>query len=290
MKKKIVIEIKPLITCKTINGINTAILDGEYKINSETNIQETYVDSVVFERTWTPDAYSTLTLPFSINVDNIEGIASLLKFNGLGQKNENGQEIWYVSMAKLWETGNDGVTIKAYKPYMILMESEKMIIHSQQTIKIEEPANAKTIEEIDGWQFKGTLTYKQWTDEDPELGLAYGFAAEAKDDISIGQFVKAGVGAWISPFRAYLLNKSSANKIKSNYTGAKVSTMKLPDVIDIVIDDEAEEKTTVIGKFNTRTGEIHMNTAKQTYDLKGRNVGNKANKARGAYYGKKVVK
>jgi hypothetical protein len=28
----------------------------------------------------------------------------------------------------------------------------------------------------------------------------------------------------------------------------------------------------------------------RTFDIKGRNVGNKANKARGAYYGKKVLK
>ena len=287
VKKKIVIKVTPLITFSTYDGIYTAIFDGEYKIHSEFNILETEVDSVVINRKWTPGAYSTLTLPFSTSVNKIEGLSALLKFDGLKKEVVDGQNKWSVVMKKLWEKGKDDVTINAYKPYMVLTESENLIVHPSQTIIIEKSANANTVEEISGWQFKGTLTYKQWSDsEDSELGIAYGFSAEAQDDITIGQFVKVGIGAWISPFRAYLVNKSSASNIRSNYAGAKAPTMSLPNEIDIVIKDEAEEKTTVIGKFNTRTGEIRMNTAKQTYDLKGRNIGNKAIKAKGAYYGK----
>jgi hypothetical protein len=59
--------------------------------------------------------------------------------------------------------------------------------------------------------------------------------------------------------------------------------------MDVVVDD-GDGETTVIGQFNTRTGEFRMNGAatRRTFDAKGRNVGDKVNKARGAYYGKKV--
>ncbi len=64
--------------------------------------------------------------------------------------------------------------------------------------------------------------------------------------------------------------------------------------MSIVIDNGIDngEQTTVIGHFNTRTGEIRMNrvATDRVFDIKGRNVGNKANKARGAYFGKTLKK
>ena len=56
----------------------------------------------------------------------------------------------------------------------------------------------------------------------------------------------------------------------------------LPEIIDVEFVDE-NKKTTAIGRLNTVTGEIRID---KWFDLKGRSVGNKANKARGAYYGK----
>ena len=63
----------------------------------------------------------------------------------------------------------------------------------------------------------------------------------------------------------------------------------LPETIDaeFVRETANGEKTTFVGRMNTRTGEFKM---LRDYDLKGRNVGNKANRSRGAYYGKKVIK
>ncbi|MBR6853877.1 MAG: hypothetical protein IKN03_00520, partial [Fibrobacter sp.] len=64
-------------------------------------------------------------------------------------------------------------------------------------------------------------------------------------------------------------------------------TVNTPDELDIAVEGD-NNQTTVIGKFNTRTGEMRMNSMKHTYDLKGRRV-NGTNNARGAYYGKKVL-
>jgi hypothetical protein len=73
--------------------------------------------------------------------------------------------------------------------------------------------------------------------------------------------------------------------------GASVKPgQELPEFMSIVIDSEDgnEEHTTVIGQFNTRTGEFKMNYDRGKFDLKGRRV-NGTNNARGAYYGKKVL-
>ena len=67
---------------------------------------------------------------------------------------------------------------------------------------------------------------------------------------------------------------------------------ELPEFMSVIIDVDGDgdgKETTVIGQFNTRTGEFKMNYDRGTFDLKGRRV-NSANKARGAYYGKKVLK
>ena len=71
---------------------------------------------------------------------------------------------------------------------------------------------------------------------------------------------------------------------------ASIDEDGLPDQMEVVIverdENGTEEHTTVIGKFNTRTGEFKM---LRNYDLKGRKV-NSTNKAHKAYYGKKVLK
>ena len=96
--------------------------------------------------------------------------------------------------------------------------------------------------------------------------------------------------------RAYLVRddkKAQLARANGAYVNRpSVVQEELPEIMSIVIDNgrDDEGQTTVIGHFNTRTGEIKMIPQNRTFDIKGRNVGNKANKARGAYYGKKVLK
>lgn len=136
------------------------------------------------------------------------------------------------------------------------------------------------------------------------MGHAYGFSASKTDDgkIQVGDFVKVGVGAYIYPMRAYLVRSkipestSPVQGVRAN--GAYVmrpsfAQEELPELMSIIIDDENGDgkQTTVIGHFNTRTGEIKMNSAatQRAFDVKGRRVNGK-NNARGAYYGKNVLK
>ena len=85
------------------------------------------------------------------------------------------------------------------------------------------------------------------------------------------------------PFRASLFNMKAGQK-----SGGQLKPMPdLPESLDVVIaSTEGENGTTSIGRINVRTGEFIMN---RNYDIKGRKL-NGAPKARGAYYGKKVLK
>ena len=144
------------------------------------------------------------------------------------------------------------------------------------------------------WAFRGTLNYKKWDKNvDDELtacggkSCIYGYAAS---DDKLGQFVRVGDGAYIYPFRGYLVNTNpppATPLAPANASYVLRPTVDIPDELEIVVDGD-NGQTTSIGRFDTRTGEIHINNMKHTYDLKGRRV-NGANNARGAYYGKKVL-
>ena len=282
---------KDVVTTIKSAGKKFAVIDGEFGGNGDINIAENVeVAGVSFGRDFTPGVFSTLMLPFDVSTANVRGVNMLLKFNGLRQKDDKS---WVVSMKKVWvkgESQNDA-DIKANTPYMVLMDESSLRIDGGVTLKkTEEPV--ASVEGSD-WEFHGTLGFKQWKEGDPDLGRVYGFAAVAQDGISAGQFVKAGAGAYIYPLRAYLLAPKKASGVRG-VAGNTISTMSLPENIDVVIEEDdvpaTEPKTTVIGSFNTRTGEFKMNAVNRVYDLKGRNVGNSVNKARGAYYGKKTVK
>ena len=69
---------------------------------------------------------------------------------------------------------------------------------------------------------------------------------------------------------------------------------ELPKMISVVRDDDGKngsEQTTVIGQLNTRTGEFTLHrSVDRVFNLKGQAYSKDARKARGAYYGKKVLK
>ena len=198
----------------------------------------------------------------------------------------------------------DYTDMLANTPYMLIMNDQTFAIKSgaypitlKETTVAEEDANGS------GWTFRGTWKYKEWgaKNVDPETGYAYGFAAKTtagsgNNQINVGDFVKVGEGAWIRPMRAYLVKTTvMASLARANGAYVKrpsVVQEELPEIMSIVIDNgrDDDEQTTVIGHFNTRTGEIKMIPQNRTFDIKGRNVGNKANKARGAYYGKTLKK
>ena len=305
-----------------LDGTNSAVINGDYSHKDKPNEQrdavaipnDIVVNNVVMSRKFPVNVYSTIVLPFSVNTENVEGLSAVLYYNGI--KKENGKST--IRMKVLWAEDNlimgkngqyvhyNHTNMLANTPYLLLMndptfaiKSEAYPITLERTTPAEEDANGS------GWTFRGTWKYKEWGPKqedspenyDSETGYAYGFSAAASGDkINVGDFVRVGEGAWIRPMRAYLVRddkKAQLARANGAYVNRpSVVQEELPEIMSIVIDNgrDDEGQTTVIGHFNTRTGEIKMIPQNRTFDIKGRNVGNKANKARGAYYGKKVLK
>ena len=303
------------------NGITRAELDGNYGSESEDvaiNIPgNTTVDKVEFTRSFPTGKFSTVVLPFDVNTSEVSGLDAVLRYNGIG-KDKNGKNA--IRMKVVWATDKwvkdnnikddkdnlmhyDATGLTANTPYMMQMSNPTFKVNNTAPIVLKQTAEAET--DKDGWIFRGTWEYKKWAEGDPELGYAYGFAANSskENNIEVGDFVKVGVGAWIRPMRAYLVKSEIPPKVQGvRANGAYVKRPsvvqeELPELMSVIIggdEDSNEEQTTVIGHFNTRTGEFKMNRNRnagaRTFDLKGRYVGDKANRARGAYYGKKVLK
>ena len=156
----------------------------------------------------------------------------------------------------------------------------------------------------DDWFFTGTYAYKEWKEDDEELGLAYAFSAnDNPGGAAKGKFGKIKIDENSSEYprakamRCYLRKRDANVKLQQQNQAqmvaaspyvAKFSINNLPETIDVefVKDDAKGGRTVLHGRMNTVTGEFKM---LRDYDLKGRKV-NSTNRARGAYYGKKVMK
>ena len=196
---------------------------------------------------------------------------------------------------------NDTTTLEAYKPYLITLDPKATSISINKSPivikKIPSEFDVKPSEKYSqygNYVFRGVVKAKTWGANDEEIlgtnkAAAYGFAGTASTGISVGQFVKVAEGAYIKPFRAYIY-KSPIQSVNVN-NGSSLRPIAsidddLPEVMNIVVVDgkkEGEEHTTVIGQFNSRTGEFLLNRTPRSYDLKGRSVRDASHMAKGVY-------
>ena len=198
--------------------------------------------------------------------------------------------------------------MEAYTPYMVQMEDTQIGFDYVGGVTLEKTPDEDVIlvskETDDGtWEFRGTTKKKVWDAEETKDGYIWGFAAQIKGPANyVGKFVQLGEGASAPPLRAYMVFKPKNSNPSAQLVAPRNASFaarpakalgaemaSLPDEIDVVIESQGsdgEEHRTVIGTFTRSTGEFKM---LRDYDLKGRKV-NGVNKARGAYYGKKVLK
>ena len=268
-------------TVATVNGMYNGY-DGVYVP------EEISVDTLIFNREFTTSGYSTIVLPVDINGSSIDGLRQVLKFDGMGV-DENGKK--KVQMRAVW-CQNDvnevcsslSGNLTAYTPYIIQLADNTLTFHGKQKLLPTETPETR----VGDWVFRGALERREWYDGDGEVGKVYGYAAGNATGVSAGDFVKFTNGAWIRPMRAYLINepldRSFARGLNKNVK-VSVADEDLPETIEVEVIYEREdgtEETTVIGHFNTRTGEFILNRPARTFDLKGRNV-NGTPKAKGMY-------
>lgn len=294
---------KPEISVVTIrefsNGFKMASINGSYSGEDAVNIpNDIDVDGFEFVREYTPDAYSTITLPFDFDANRSWGFKEILEFAGIvvedGKKKVGMRRVWCLDWVDEECSSLDG-KLKAYTPYVFnAMYSSAYFYGEPITLKKTEDA----VSSVGDWEFRGTLVRKTWQEGDPDLGKVYGFSGVQAESIDIGQFVKIGKGTFVRPLRAYLMYAPVNGQKARVYKPSMMSQgeMDIPEKMEVVIissinKPESEdgstvdngEKTTTIGYINTRTGEFKPAT---TYDLKGRKM-NGTPKAKGMYLKRK---
>ena len=258
------------------DGTSAAELDGSSNdtVNIPTDVQ---VDTIRFNRVFNSGKMSTVMFPFTIDTSEVHGG----KFYEFALLERNGNK--WTATVNPPEAG----TIVANRPYLV-MPSETAPL----TFELNGPVTFNTSEmhpsTSGDWTFKGTYVYKKFTAGDSELGRAYGFAASRGNGVEVGQFVKAGTGAWLRPMRAYLVYNDAGGLTRSINASARrpVNVAELPELIDVKVQD-GKGKVVGWGTLDTRTGEFKVD---RWYDLQGRRLNGKPT-TKGTYYnnGKKVI-
>lgn len=258
-----------------VGGKLAAELDGSSNetVDIPTDVQ---VDTIRFNRVFNSGKMSTVMFPFTIDTSEVHGG----KFYEFALLEKNGNK--WTATVNPPEAG----TIVANRPYLV-MPSETAPL----TFDLSAPVTFNTSEmhpsTSGDWSFNGTYVYKKFAAGDPELGRAYGFAASASNGVQVGQFVKAGTGAWLRPMRAYLVyNGSSLTRSINASARPSMNIAELPELIDVKIQD-ANGKVVGWGSLDTRTGEFKVD---RWFDLQGRRLNGKPT-TKGTYYnnGKKVI-
>ena len=296
----------------TPGSMTIGIIDGDYSGNEAVNFaKDMVVDTIIFKRTFPVvvggNNYSTIMFPFEIKAEEIENLDLVYMFLGIGVDKSNNK---YVAVDRVWYSRFVGTTytMEAYKPYLIKLKSQATNIVINKTTDLVLKATPTEDGDFDVMQsddynqygnyvFRGVVQGKTWDANSPEVlgtnkAAAYGFAGTATSDISVGQFVKVGEGAFIKPFRGYIYTSpvpQSAPRAQSHALYQPAPVDDLPETMNVVVVDrkkDGEEQTTVIGQFNSRTGEIRLNRTTHTYDLKGRSVRDAGRMAKGVYLNK----
>lgn len=277
------------ITVKMLNGKKTALISGTSTETFEI-AEDVEVDSIYYDRDYSGEwgKPGTLMLPFDFPNGCLSEFGQIYEMTGIAFNGSS--ETWQIDTKNMGSNGE----FSANRPYFVRPNKNQVIFPAWCAGKttMKKTVGAETKFSFDNWEFRGVYSYKTWEEGDPELGCVYGFAAKAKEvdgkQIQQGQFVKVKAGAFIRPFRAYLVyNKSNAlTKASGNAAIASISEEDLPSSIEVVFHDD--EETTAIYMMNPRTGEF--STATGWYDMKGRKLDKKPT-VKGTYFhnGNKVV-
>ena len=290
------------ITVKMLNGKRTALISSESKETVDIP-EDVEIDSLYYDRDFSSEWGKPGTLMLPLTIDG-QGGGCFSEFGHVYEMTNiamTGNNTWQIDVQQQGKTG----ILQANRPYFIRPYASKLKVDSHCLSK-DYPAVMNTTQgtsnnmvALNNWEFIGMYSYKQWNEGDSDLGYLYGFAAREKEvdgkKIQEGQFVKGKAGAYIRPFRAYLIyNVNSVAETPKGRPAARtamtasLTAEELPTTIDVVFHDE-EGGTTAIHTFNTRTGEFTENVS-GWYDMKGRKLQQKPTiKGNYFYNGNKVT-
>ena len=269
-----VLDLTPLppytgITIKYSEGKRIAMFDGTSE--EDINIPEPLVvDSVEFDRLFTPNQYAAVILPFDINNSTSFFGGEFFKFTNVTHEGDK----WVASMTIVNK-------LEANHPYLFIPSEEQLVFDFD-----GQPITLKTdiveSESKNGWTFWGTYKKLVWTEESTD----YGFSAKDAEGNTKREFVRFSDGDYILPLRCYL-----------SYTGGDVpqetrrrytDSAKLPDSIEIRLLDEDGNPYGGVGIKSINNEQLTMNNGSAVYDLSGRKMFNGAKKGIFIVNGKKV--
>ena len=246
---------------------SSATIDGYYADADAVNIPgDITVNSVAFNRTFEKGLPSTIVLPFSITVDKVHG----LNFYEITGVSKNAEGKWSTVGTHRIGKENEKEMIVANKPYLVKpKDGESTLTFDGEVTLNTSESQPDTVN--DGlWIFRGT--YKKFAVGDTAslVGITYGFTANAQDGYEKGKFAKGASDATIPAMRCYLVYMGNNRQLARSTLMARNYTSAIPGTIDVEFDDD-EEGTTVIGKLDMATGEIHLapRTADRWFDIQG---------------------
>ena len=173
-----------------------------------------------YTRTFKCGVASTVCLPFSVTAAQAASVGKFYRFAGI----DKNADPWEVIMEEADPTaeppvsGNEASTLTAntpylFKPYIFDGKSQGDEVEFTFSGTVSSAGNAGYSGWIESgtsneWAFQGVYYNYAWNEGNENLGKVYGFAALSYDGagytVNPGDFVKAGAGASIAPFRAFL--------------------------------------------------------------------------------------
>jgi len=222
-----------------------------------------------FKRTLRCGVSSTICLPFGISADQASSVGRFYSFVGIDKSGEQ----WTVIMQEEVNQVKDGLV--AYRPYLFIPyildgmsfgDEFDFTFSGSVSSLADAGAVCKEVDNYYGsnWSFQGVFFNTLW-DEDhnsDKLGKIYGFAANSYDGgtytVNPGDFVKAGAGASIAPFRAYL-EYTFSNIYSAPMRGGTRTEESLPSSMKVRLIN-ANGTITATGDINTETGEVTIDT------------------------------
>jgi hypothetical protein len=218
-----------------------------------------------FKRTLRCGVSSTICLPFGISADQASSVGLFYRFAGIDKSGDQ----WTVIMQEELNQEKDGLV--AYRPYLFvpyifdgMSFGDEFDFTFSGSVSSRAEAGAVSMEEDNYygsfWSFQGVFYNVEW--DENNSNQIYGFAANSYDGgsytVNPGDFVKAGAGASIAPFRAFLKYVFSFT-YSAPMRGGTRTEESLPNSMKVRLIN-ANGTITATGDINTETGEVTIDT------------------------------
>ena len=221
--------------------------------NMFSNITTATSATITYKRTFTENVASTICLPFDYTPN---GEGTYYTFTAIDKTTSP----WTVTMT------STAASLTANTPYMFMPAATGEVTFSGTASNVTYDLSSGDVDDpvVSGgkWNLIGTYATKIWdsTHNNDEIGKIYGFAANSYDGdnytVSPGDFVKAGSGASIVPFRAYL-QYTGPTGLNAPMRGGTRAVESLPNSMKVKLVS-ADGSVTAVGTINTATGGVSI--------------------------------